>query len=88
MCQIDDTRWARVTSVGACGASAPEWRIAPDPKTAWPDHEAQAFSWHHDASIGFFRGECGDYVVRASLSGALSEPIPIHLPAPFCDAIR
>lgn len=89
-CQIDDTRWARATLLGDCGASTPEWEIVPDPKTAWPGHEAQAFSWHHDASLGFFRGECGDYLVRATtpVGRAVSEWIPIHLPAPLCDASR
>lgn len=87
LCQVDSTRWAHATYEGSCGTTEPEWEIRPDPKTAWPTHTAQAFQWHHGGRVGYFRGECGDYQVRAHAPEAdsSSEWLPIRLPAPLCD---
>jgi hypothetical protein len=90
-CQVDDTRWARLTLGGACGAlpqDDSDWQIRPAPGTAWPTHTAQAFNFSNEPGLGYFRGECGDYLVRgrAPDTGMWSDEIPIHLPAPPCDS--
>lgn len=79
-CYDDSTRWVRLIQTGECRLGGVEWSVEAS------DHKGQAsvWPWHHGDGYAFVRGECGPYLVTATIGGRRLR-VDVDLPGPLCD---